>query len=142
MENLTPLQQRAQQLREDNKRAESDNYKKQQEKLVVENRELLNRFSSSFSTLYSLLIGSNVQVRAEANAANPVIVLTCNGHKVTICFEQIPEPDHYFSWSLCGRIFKATLPSKELGVTADREDEDKLIIALEELLFNPQPVIS
>jgi hypothetical protein len=140
MENVTPLQQRAQQLREDYKWAESDKYKKQQEKLDVENKELLNRFSSSFSTLYSLLIGSNIQVRAEANAVNPLILLTYNGHKATIYFEQIS--DIHFSWSLCGKTFKATLPSKELGVTADREDEDKLIIAVEELLFNPQPVIS
>jgi hypothetical protein len=68
MENLTPLQHCAQELREGFKRAEEEKQKKQQDKLDIEGRELVNKFATSFSTLYSLLIGSNIRVEADKTA--------------------------------------------------------------------------
>ena len=54
MENLTPLQQRAHQLREDLKTAEDEKQQKQLLMLEAEARELMNEFSTSFSIMLSI----------------------------------------------------------------------------------------
>lgn len=133
MENLTPLQQRANQLREEFTRLEADTQKQRQDKIELESRDLINKFSASFSTLYSLLIGSNVQVQADSDSANPVILLSYKNNKAALKFEK--SSGNVNSWTLFDQSFNATQPSRQLGTVADRRDEDKLIIALEEILF-------
>jgi hypothetical protein len=138
MENMTPLQQKAQQLREVSKRVEAEKQQKFQDKLDAEGKELISKFANSFPTLYNLLIASGIQIGAETNAVNPVLLLSCNGNKVTIGFER--TSGSVIGWTLANKTFRSTLLSREEGVTTNREDEDRLIIAVEELLFSPQSV--
>jgi hypothetical protein len=140
MKNVTPLQLKAQQLREESKRAEQETQQQLQDHLANEQRELINKFSSSFSSLYSLLIGSNVGIRAEISSVDKVILLSLDGNKVIIGFEQTAYD--IISWTILNNSFKATIPSKELGVIANRKDEDRLIIAIEELLFTPRAAVN
>jgi hypothetical protein len=140
MKNVTPLQLKAQQLREESKRAEQETQQQLQDHLANEQRELINKFSSSFSSLYSLLIGSNVGIRAEISSVDKVILLSLDGNKVIIGFEQTAYD--IISWTILNNSFNATIPSKELGVIANRKDEDRLIIAIEELLFTPRAAVN
>jgi methyltransferase-like protein len=57
---------------------------------------------------------------------------------VTIGFER--TSGSVIGWTLANKTFRSTLLSREEGVTTNREDEDRLIIAVEELLFSPQSV--
>jgi hypothetical protein len=121
-------------LREGFKRAEEEKQKKQQDKLDIEGRELVNKFATSFSTLYSLLIGSNIRVEADKTAVHSRILLTCNEKQVSIVLDRAIGKIN--SWSLSDKAYKATMPNKDFGMAADREDEHRLIISIDELLFN------
>lgn len=138
MENLTPLQHCAQELREDFKRMEEEKQKKQHDKFEIEARKLVNNFASSFSTLYSLLIGSNIDVQADVSSVDPEILLTYKANQLSIHLDK--GIDQINSWRLGKKAYKATIPNKRFGMAADREDEQRLIIAIEEILFNSKPV--
>ncbi len=137
MDNLTPLQHFAKQLREDLKSAEQRQYN-QQNKIGEAGRLLINNFASSFSNLYSMLIGSSVNVGADTSALDAVIVLSYHENHVRIVFDKTIDTIH--SWSLFDKIYKATIPNKNFGMPADREDEHKLIIAIDESLFQVNPL--
>jgi hypothetical protein len=137
MNNLTPLQHCAQQLREEFARAEKEKQRMQLDKLESEARDLVNKFANSFSSLYSLLIGSNIEVHADASKANPVVVLTYRDNQAFISLESTNGKIN--SWRLLEKAYNATLPNKSFGMAADREDEHRLIIAIEEVLFTARP---
>ncbi len=132
MENITPLQLKAQQLREEYKRAD-EKQQQLQDILALERKKLINKFSFSFSSLYSLLISSNIRVDAEISSAPPMILLTYKSNTVSIGFERTSHD--VMSWTLLNKTFKATLTSKELGKKTITEDEDRLTMLIEDLLF-------
>lgn len=139
MENLTPLQHCAHELRETLKRAEEENQKSQLDKLEKEGRELINKFASSFSSLFSLLIGSNIDVQAQVSHVNQAILLIYNKNQVSITLDR--SMGKVISWNLFDKMYKATLPNKDFGIAADKTDEHNLIIAIEESLFQAEPAV-
>ncbi len=135
MEKLTPLQHCAQQLREDLKRSEEE--KRQKDKLGLEGRELINKFASSFSSLFSLLISSNIEVHAQWSPEDPVILLTYKNNQISIVPDRASEIVN--KWRFFDKVYKATVPNKDFGIASDKTDEHKLIIAIEEKLFLVEP---
>jgi hypothetical protein len=139
MENLTPLQHFAHELRESFRRDEQDKQKRQLDKLEIEGKELINKFASSFSSLFSLLIGSNIDVQAQLSNVNPAILLTYKKNQIAITQDR--SIGKVNNWSLFDKIYKATMPNKDFGMASDKTDEHKLIIAIEESLFRTEPVV-
>ncbi len=137
MENLTPLQHCAQQLREDLKRSEEE--KRQKDKLGLEGRELINKFASSFSSLFSLLISSNIEVHAQLSPVDQGILLTYKNNQISIILDRATEIVN--KWRLFDKVYKATVPNKDFGIASDKTDEHKLIIAIEEKLFHIEPIV-
>ncbi|MDO1450198.1 hypothetical protein Q0590_28215 [Rhodocytophaga aerolata] len=138
MENITPLQHSAKELREDFKRSE-ERQMKQDNNLAMGGRELLNKFISSFSNLYSLIIGSNIDIQTTYNSTKEGILLTYKQNKIFISLNKGLGTSE--NWNLLNRSYKPTLPNKTFGMPADREDEHRLIIAIEEMLFGSSPVL-
>lgn len=136
MENITPLQHSAHDLRQDFKRS-AERQKTEQTTLALAGRELLNKFVNSFSNLYSLLIGSNIDIQTNVGASNEGILLTYKENKIFIGLSKgIGTID---TWKVLNRFYKPTLPNKSFGMAADREDEHRLIVAIEEILFSSTP---
>lgn len=137
MENLTPIEHYAQQLREEEKRRKEE--KRLKYKIELEGRELINKFASSFSTLFSLLISSNIEINAQPGLTDPAVLLTCKNNQISI------SPDSatgtVTKWKLFDTNYTATVPNKDFGIASDKTDENKLIIAIAEKLFQAAPAV-
>lgn len=140
MENLTPIQHFAHELRESFKREEQEKQRRQINKLEIEEKELIIKFAGSFSSLFSLLISSNIEIQAQVNHINRAVLLIYQQNRISI--SQDRAIGQVNNWSLFDKMYKATVPNKDFGMASDKTDEHKLIIAIEENLFRPQPAIS